>query len=194
MIKIINSKIVTAFDTTTIGTKVTNESKFLKLLEKEIKNFDFTGTKVPGQGHIKMPDDAIKMVSSGLARTAKKSINNYIVREYRGQMNLYLQRQFAEPATAVSAIVYTRSAYLSDPDIKQDPEEKKRIQASNCTHVLVAVLTSCGEAPPLTYTRFVKNLAGGNREFFPDNTSVAELSKKAKEVAAFWDKFCPVAD
>ncbi|OGZ33046.1 MAG: hypothetical protein A2174_01840 [Candidatus Portnoybacteria bacterium RBG_13_41_18] len=136
-----------------------------------------------------MPSESFFTVSAGVG-VRSTTPEDYILREYRGQVDLYLQRWLAAPVESLAVIVYTTEAYLSDPDVKS--EEAARIQQSGATHVLVAVLASAGPKAPLSPKRFVHNLAGGNKEAV--QWTADEIRHKAAEVKAYHDKWCVVAD
>ena len=51
-----NADIVTAFDDFTIGSKVTNEEKFLEVVKAAIEAHDFSKDRVPGQGFLVCPE------------------------------------------------------------------------------------------------------------------------------------------
>jgi len=96
----------------------------------------------------------------------------------------------AAPVDNVAVVVYTKEAYLKDPDCTE--EEHERINSLGCTHVLVAVLASSGKPSPLTPHRFIHNLAGGNREALL--WTADEIRAKAKEIKKFSSEWCVVAD
>ena len=83
---------------------------------------------------------------------------DYVCRLHRGHVGAYLKREHAAPITGCAVVVYTREAYLANPEITA--MEAYRI--GDATHVLVAVLAFAGPEAPLTPHRLVANLAGGN--------------------------------
>lgn len=192
--KIINSSIVTAFDESTIGTKVTNQIMFHFLLAKAVSAFDFTKTRVPGQGLIELPAvEAIPTISGGMGKHTNNPEDYIARRHWSGQVHLYLRRQFAVAPKGVSVVVYTREAYLGDPDTMKDAEETKRIAESDAKFVLVAILTNYfDKAPPLPVGTFVRNLAGANREALV--WTADEIRAKAREIQEFHEGWCVVAD
>ena len=161
-IKLVSANIVTALDSPTIGTRVTDVKSFFEVAEKAIQQFDFASPSVPGQAFIPLPE-AVPFLSAGVG---KRSVNpaDYTLRLYRGRVEPFLRREFAAPCDSAAIVVYTRQAYLADPDVQQDSAESSRIEASGSTHVLVAVLGFAGPQAPLSPFRLVHNLAGGNRE------------------------------
>jgi hypothetical protein len=166
------SNILTALNKESIGTRVLLPS---------------IGT-VPGQAVISL-DGVCDIVSSG---TGKRTNNpdDYIIRVHREKVSMYLKRNFAEVCKAVSVVVYTLDAYLNDPDITED--EFTELCCSNYTHILVAVLASSSEKSPLTPTRFVHNLAGGNNEAI--KWTADEIRSKAVEIKAYYNNISVVAD
>lgn len=114
------------------------------------------------------------------------------MRVHRGQPSLFLRREFAAPVEGLACVVYTRAAYLADPDTRNEPEETARIEASDCTHVIIAVLAFAGPRAPLTPYRLVHNLAGGNNEV--GAWTKEDILTRAKESLDYWNEWCVVAD
>lgn len=188
MIKIAHANIVSAFSRNTVGTKVTDPDLFLDLLNHAVERTDFKDQRVAGQAFIPL-NDAIDHVSGGVGvRTSNPE--DYVVRNYRDSVSLFLRREFAEPVETLSVVVYTREAYLADPDVMTDPKEGKRI--GDATHVLVAVLAASGPRSPLSPGRLVSNLAGGNKEALV--WSGDEIREKAREASEYHNNYCTVAD
>lgn len=184
------STIVTAFDEFTIGTKVIN-TEFMYLVAKAIAKHDVSADRIPGQSFIHVPE-VVSLVSGGMGRNRDNEYD-YVLRSHRGKVHAYLKREFAEPVTDCHVVVYTRDAYLADPDIDEDPVEAERIRSqTNTTHILVAVLAAAGVPSRLSPYRFVKNLAGGNHEALV--WSGDEIRAKAQEIAADVDEWSIVAD
>jgi hypothetical protein len=104
--------------------------------------------------------------------------------------DFFFTRSLAAPVDNVAVVVYTLDAYLKDPDCT--PEECERVKALGCTHVLVAVLASCGKPSTLTAHRFVANLSGGNNEALV--WTADEIRQKAKEILEFTSEWGVVAD
>lgn len=94
----------------------------------------------------------------------------------------------------LALVVYTREAYLADPDLQKPEEagERARIMVSDGTHVIVAVLAHAGPKSPLPPNTLVHNLAGGNHE--AAKWSTEEIRGIAKESEAYWNEWCAVAD
>lgn len=187
------ANIVSCFSEDTIGTKVVNADQFMKFLTQAVSQHDFCSGKVAGQGFIPLPKEALETVSCGVGKKTTTP-QDYHVRVYRGEATMYLRRECAAKAESLAAIVYTKSAYLSDPDVSKNTEEVARINDSGCSHVLVAVLASAGPKAPHSPWRFVCNLAGGNKSFAPENTSVEELAEMAQATKAYYSEWWTVAD
>jgi hypothetical protein len=185
------STIVTAFDQVTIGTKVPIAGRFMDCVTLAMLNHDFNAECIPGQALIHVPK-AVPFVSGGMGRN-RNNPGDYVLCSYRGKVHAYLKREFAEPVTDCHVVVYTREAYLADPDIDKDPAEAERIRSQDYnTHILVAVLAASGVPSQLSPYRFVKNLAGGNNEALAWNGD--EIREKAREIAANVDDWSIVAD
>lgn len=189
------SNIVTEFGEKTIGTKVLAKSRslFYSELQRGIEfEHDMSTDRIRGQMYIPLPY-AIGTVSCGVG---VKTVNakDYVLREHRGHVSAYLKRKFACDVDSLAAVVYTKQAYLIDPDVIDDEVEKARINAleQQYTHVIVAVLASAGGPSPLSSHRLVWNLAGGNLEGLV--WSGDEIRAKARETVAYWDKYSLVAD
>lgn len=184
------SNVCTAFGRETIGTKVLRFEPFFTLLGAALEQHDPSRDRVPGQHYIVLSSEATKHVSAGVGRRSN-NMNAYVLRAHRGRVSAYLKRFLAEPVESVAVIVYTREAYLADPDVVANPTEAARI-VSDVTHVIVAVLASAGPPSPLTPFRFVANLAGGNNEALA--WTADQIRAKAVEVVAYADDWDVVAD
>ncbi len=164
------SNIVTAFSPATIGTKVRTgfEDTFWNEVEAAIAKQDFSTGSTPGQAFMFLSPDAIFCVSAGVGRrTADEA--DYIARSHRGQVGLFLKREKAAPAENVAVIVYTKAAYLADPDVKRDAEELARAQASDKDFFLV-----------------------GNNS--AKTMTAEDIRTVAAEVVAYDNEWCVVAD
>ncbi len=187
------SNIVTAFNEETIGTKVLDKMTFWKVATTLIRAHDYSKERVPGQALIQCNDLRL-VVTAGVGRKTQNP-DDYVIRTYREGPKLFLKRKFAAEAESVSLIVYTKDAYLADPDVKED--ERTFIDGMDhgddpISHVLVAILASAGPPPPLTPGRFVHNLAGGNNEALL--WTADEIRQKAKEIVAYYNEWTTVAD
>lgn len=189
--KIEKSNIVSAFSTSTVGSKVVDPKGFMAALKKAVGTHDRSKDRVKGQHYILIPKSAWTTVSAGVGRKTTNP-EDYVVRLHRGQPTLYLRREHAAEVEGLACVVYTREAYLSNQDIQNDLPEKERIEGSDCSHVMVAVLASAGPRSPLTPYRLVHNLAGGNKE--ATTWSADEIRSKACESKKYWDEWAVVAD
>lgn len=189
MVKVLTAKICSAMLPGPVGSMVQERAKFYRVLDEAVAGFDFSACRVPGQGFLPL-EAAVPFVSSGEGlRTT--DVGDYIVRLHRGEVAMFLRRQFAAPCTSCNVVVYTAAAYLSDPEVASDPAEVERVTTNGATHVLVAVLAGSGPQAPLTPDRLVKNLAGGNKE--AAEWSYDEIVAKARETADHWSRWCVVA-
>lgn len=194
----------TAFDYKTIGSKVERNGDFLVALEKALKDHDTSKDRVPGQHFVVMPESAFEFVSAGDG-LASADPNDYVIRVHREGPKMFLRREKAGDVRFCAVVVYTREAYLKDPDVTA---EKAAELDPDATHVIVAVIASSGPAAPVTPFRFVHNLAGGNNEYQRpacedmDDREVIDalvghidwLKSKASEVKDYWTKYAVVAD
>lgn len=185
------SCILSAFNDSTIGTKVTDRKTFLTLLTEAMKSYDAANDRVEGQHFVMLPPEAYESVSAGVGHKTENE-DDYLVRVHRGQPSAYLKREHAAEVEGLAVIVYTQAAYLSDPEIAGMDDEIRRIQDSACSHVIVAVLAFAGPKAPLSPTRLVSNLAGGNKEV--DKWDKDEIVTKATESKNYYDTWCVVAD
>lgn len=180
------SDICSAASSEAIGSRITNDAGFCDAAVKAIQSYDFAAARVPGQGFIQCPE-AVPFVSAGVGPRSKNP-RDYILREHRGIVSAYLKREFAAPVAGCALVVYTRDAYVRDPDVT--PEEAARV--NDATHVIVAVLAFAGPDAPLPPYRLVWNLAGGNREaalWTPD-----EIRARAKAAIDYDNAWVTVAD
>ena len=168
-INLIVSDICKVFEESCVGSKVLDKEAFMALVGKVVEKHDPTLTAgAPGQYNILLPEAANKLVSAGVGkRTADP--NDFILRSHRGRVELFLQRKFAAQAESVSVILYTREAYVSDPEVDS---VKVPLEA---THVLVAVLASAGPQSPRTPYRMLAGMAGANNEFAWMNSALAGM-------------------
>ena len=194
------SNIVTAFDEKCIGTRVLKEhaQDFMMALALQVKTHSqdvyngFSRDRVPGQMYLPMPNEMLPMVSSGVGRRTQVE-TDYVARFYRGKVNLYLSRDHAPDKTEhLACVVYTRDAYLRDPDVFIDGYEQDRIRATYATHVIVAILGSIGRLAPYPPGTFIHNLAGGNREALL--WDAGEIRARARDIEKYWNEYATVAD
>ena len=88
-----------------------------------------------------MVPEALPFVSAGDGLRTEDP-TDYVPALHRGEVSLFLKRERAGEPKFCGLVVYTRDAYLKDPDM--DDKETARILAAPCTHVLVAVIVSSG--------------------------------------------------
>lgn len=185
-IRIAIARPVTAFSRQAIGSKVVDESKFWKLLERAVAEHDFSGDWVPGQGRIVLPEDALSAVTSEVGRFSENP-DHYVVRDYLGLGASYLNRKYARPAKKVEARVLTRAAYVADPDILADKDEYGRIIGSNATHVLVSVRASPEQPPRFDVEPLVRALASSARPTLAWTIqNVRVIAKQSFKYASDW--------
>lgn len=207
-IKLGVSNICTAFKPEAIGSRVINSNGFVDALVAAIQHHDTSKDRATGQ-HFIVLHEAREFVSAG---DGLKSDNpgDYIVRTHREGPKMFLKRECAGKTNFLAVVVYTREAYIADPDMT--PEELETLDPW-ATHFIVAVIASSGPSAPVTPGRFVHNLAGGNNEYkrpifnddgsslypYQDYIKVLELhidwlEKKAREIKEYWNKYSVVAD
>lgn len=189
--KIIDASIVTAFNKECIGTKVDRIYTFRAFLAEAVAKFDFASQRIPGQGKVELPEEAIACVIAGEGRHTGNPDHYCIRKHWSGAVRLYLKRDLAAYCTGVAAIVNTRDAYLADPDVV-GTDEAKRIMESDATHVLVAVLAYAGPDARMPPSTFVRNLAGANNEALA--WTADEIRAKAREIQDYDTGWCAVAD
>ena len=192
-ISLCTSDTCTAFKISTVGTKVYSSAlpDFMRILAKAVEDYDPTSDRVPGQHFVPLPSEANKMVSPGIGPRTK-SPYDYVLATHRGRVGAFLKRRFTENVKldGVACIVYTKAAYLADPQIGY--AEGQRLHNSVYTHVVVAVLAFVGPRPPLTPHRFLANLAGGNKE--AATYTLADIYKMAADVLEYDEHWCVVSD
>ena len=205
-IRFTTSDICTALQKQTIGSKIVDWAAFHNFLVQAIADHDVSQDRVPGQHFIVMPN-ARHTVSAGDGRKTDDP-DDYVIRSHREGPKMFLKRKRAGEVQFLACVVYTKEAYLSDPDVTA--AEAERIEHSGATHILVAVIASSGPESPVTPYRFVHNLAGGNKEYQcpawdldnQDSSEVIDilvnhiefLEDKAQAVRDYWNKWSVVAD
>ena len=183
---------LSAFDQVAVGTAVNHAALFFEFLSDAINDHNWSSDRVKGQAFLILCGYVNGVVSAGVGRT-REDPDAYVLRCHRGRVGAYLKRCYGGAVTDVSTIVYTKEAYLNDPDIDEVPGERERIIRENPTHVLVAVLASVAGAPvSLTPYRFIANLAGGNKEALVWDAD--EIRERAREVKACADVWSVVSD
>ena len=192
MFKVITSNICSQFSDNCVGTKVQDSERFMAVLIEAIKNHDFSKDTIPGQAFLNVKD-AVPFISAGVGKTLGLGVNSFVLKEYRGNVSAYLKRKHASIATNCNVVVYTKEAYLNDPDINETPGEADRIIHSNADYVIVAVLSDVeGYKSVLSPYRFVMNLAGGNHLHL--NMTADEIRSQACEIANNVQNWSVVSD
>lgn len=209
MIKLTISNVCKAFDAdAVIGTKVP-VGGYRKVLEAVIDAIEahVPGEKeTPGQYFLQLPDSLIPYVICGDGKVPPRDAdpNPFVVREWRGQRQEFLRREYALPTTGVAAVVYTRDAYLANDDPDLTEAEKARVDQSDCTHVVVALLAFGGPSPRHTLSesgrtvgitspeRLEANIAGANDDF--KGLSQADLDEIRRVTRERHDSYRTVAD
>ena len=196
-----HANIVTAFDEQTIGTKVLCKETILDIVAHLVAETDFQNQKEPGQATLVLPETALQYLSAGVATSSKDDRpEDFVIRKYREGCKLFLKRSVAVaqgrcPVSSAKVVVYTRDAYLADPDVNKPEEapEKARIEASTFTHIIIVFLASTGDkSSPVSAFRFVHNLAGGNNE--ASKYTIEIVRQMAKEIIEYSNGHVVVAD
>ena len=192
MARFLVSNTLSAFSSATIGSKVVDKEAFTTALSKVVDNFDMNIVHVEGQYMVHLPESSWSTVSAGIGHRSDNP-NDYVVRMHRGQPGMFLRRELAVTIEGLHAVVYTREAYLKDPDVMSNPNEIARIESCSwATHIVVAILAFAGPQAPLTPYRLAHNLAGGNNEV--DTWTKDDIVAKAHESIKYWDEWAVVAD
>ena len=157
------SDVCSAFDTHTIGTKVTADKvEFMRVIMDAVSKHDPEQDREPGQHFVMLPKEATEMVSCGVGRHTGHQ-DDYVVRIHRDEPGVFLTRVNAAECTGVAVVVYTRDAYEADPQVT--PERMAALD-DDTAYVVVAILGFAdAPKPEVSSHRFVRNLAGGNHEY-----------------------------
>ena len=185
---IIKAATLTAFDNMAVGTRVIARYWFMVHVKEACEEHDF---ETEPQALLNLPDAAGILVHGGVGKRVA-ALDAYVIREHRGRADIFLRRDYKSPVSSVSVVVYSRAAYLADPDVLKDPTETRRVEISAADLVLVAVIARCGDKAPLSPYRFVANLGGGNNAYLTKTGD--ELRAEAAEVIAADAEWCVVAD
>lgn len=149
------SNICFAFAQEGIGTLVTNKEAFFGVLQQALAEYDASQDRVAGQHIVRLPKRAIDMVSCGYGKRTNVP-TDYVARKARdGSVGRFLRREKAAVAENVTVVVYTRNAYLADPNGLNDEPELTRIANSSAAYVIVAVIAWAGPMPPVNPKLFV---------------------------------------
>lgn len=190
----------------TIGSKVVKHKKFWAAFDTALAHYDESNDRTKGQYFVKLPAEVFGTVSAG-DRLKSSNPDDYIIRHHREGPKMFLRRERAGETQFLAVVVYTRKAFLENPDIT--PEEAGAI--GEATHAIVAVIVSSGSSAPVTPFWFVHNLAGGNLNYkrptfkdYPEHKSFKyndDLDRwakfivdRAKEVVNCWNNYSVVSD
>jgi hypothetical protein len=181
------------FETACVGTRVAFPmQQFVQEFVAQAVNSWKGPDRAPGQHFIqlKLNEYMLGKFLSGVGRRTTDP-KEYFPALWRGEVVLLGRRKLAEPTTGVAVIVYTREAYLNDPQID---EAGRRWLDPRTTHVLVDVLAFSNTigSPQLSPHRFVRNMAGGNNTQL--TASADELRAEAQLVAAYDASYVTVGD
>lgn len=181
-----------AEDDQVVGSKVGNPLMFREFVKASIEQHDPSGDRAKGQHFITLSDSVVEnsQITCGVGLNTVDP-NDYVHRLYRGRVQSFLDRRHALPVDWCAVIVYTREAYLADPQMPE--EERQRVLGGNATHFLVALLANAKDVPNAYGTyRLVSNLCGGNNAF--KDMSLEEFREEAQKSLDYQDTWCVVAD
>ena len=175
------------FTTSAVGTFVRAPVSLQRNIEMALADYEFPEN---GQGFVSLPEEAWDCVLPGVARRTTNP-EDYKNALHRGKVGQFLDRTKVElPALdGVAAIVYTREAFLADPQTSD--EEKQAFIEAGYTHCWVTTLAFAGPKPPVTSWRFVVNLAGGNVSY--EEMSKEDLVEMAQFIEAYESEWAVVA-
>ncbi len=178
------------FGNAAVGTRIAEPGPLAGALGAAVADYVFPDN---GQGFITLDLEVhpsiAEYVQAGVAPVSDIPAD-YVVRSHRGEIITVLRREAAADLTpdGVAVIVYTREAFLADPDTSD--EEKAAFVEAGHTHCWVTTLAFKGPPPPLGSRRFVRNLAGGNAAY-ADKTAF-ELRTEAAAIAEYEAQWCVV--
>jgi hypothetical protein len=211
LLNLLVSSFCRSFDIPNVGTRVVREDDFMECLQKALLTYEFPEN---GKGVVPMTDvsiekkvphpctnildkpgstyevtvQALETVSCGEARRADLKPEDMVEREHRGETLQFARRSCAAPLKELKAVVYTLEAYITDPDVPK--EEQDRVKEQDATHVLVTVLGSCGADSTVSEHRFERNLESGQ---YSDLTP-EELEALRQKVVEYNRDWITVAD
>ncbi len=118
-----------------------------------------------GQYSLPVPVAQLKFFSCGVGLHTHRP-EDYVVRKWRDNVQLFLRRGKAAEVRSCNLVVYTREAYLADPQLT---EEQREWLLPDTSHVLITCLAVGGpERAQHTVNRLARNIAGGNAEWSPE--------------------------
>jgi len=171
-----------------VGSRVLNHLDFLSHIIHAIKAHEWDKS---GQAVLKLPKTVFEHVTPGDGEHTNQ-IGDYVFAKHRGYVDHYLKRELAGVTASCSVVVYTREAYLADPEVNVSLR-------GGVEHVIVAVLASCCEESPYPWRTLVNNIAGGNAEFCLTGgmEQATQQARKwqalAKESIDHWSQYSLVA-
>lgn len=163
-----------------VGTHIKNSSVFQQFLTGATDNatdlgkFDKLGTL-----RIDTPPELLKHLVCGSAPRSLLTKENVIVRTYRGEPSLYLDRSKIEVPEPVSSfsIIYNMSAVEADPQVEEATVD--HMKKNGYTHMWVTTRADAVEyRAPLAPYRFAANMAGGNAAYLEIPQELKELAKR----------------
>jgi hypothetical protein len=183
-----------------VGTRITDYSAFIDLLAPLLCDLN-SSTKEPrrgeaaGQHTVSMPAQALRYISGGVGMRSNRE-DDYIYARHREQVGKYLKREFTLNPSSATAIVYTATAYLNDPDVQANPNEYKRateLVSNGAGFFLVTVISyETTQLPPIGIARFVRNLAGGNNAY--KTMTREQILDMARSSLSYWSRYSTIAD
>ena len=108
MTKLVAANIVSCFNASSVGTKVLDREGFEAAAVAAIEAYDFGAQRVPGQGFVQCPE-AVPFVSAGVGRRTRNP-EDFVLREYRGNVETFLRREHAAKVEGCALVVYTKDA------------------------------------------------------------------------------------
>lgn len=173
---------LTAFEPSTVGTRVLDPEAFLAQVVEAIK-------REPDSCLLRLPG-AEKLVSGRYGWRSQKPAD-YVTWLYKGHVHAFLKREFALPVRRVAVAVYPAEVYLRDKRVASDTVESNL--ACTATHVLVHVYadTNVSVDEPPTPWEFVHDLFNTPRANVPD---ALRLRDEAARVMIHDDHYSVVAD
>ena len=177
-----------AYSPSTIGSKVPAGYivPFEKALTEAIATHDPKDDWSEGQLQVVFPKDHLNLLSCGVGERTDNP-EDYVIRTHRGRVTLFLKREKALPCESAKVIVYTKDAILKDPQTLD--EDRARIEESDATHYLVALLANAEGVPDSRSPyRLVDCLAGGNNDALSWSfEDIKSLAKDARDYADTWE-------
>ena len=149
-----------AFDSVGVGSQVSDRNAFETFLSDAIKSHDSSLDRAEGQHFVSLPLAAVDAcgITCGVGRS-RQDPGCYAPVVWRGKVNAYLKRTYAAVPSVVNVVVYTRAAFLSDPQVQVLELSMKE------DYAIVAVLADPEGAPNARSAyRLVDCLAGNNNE------------------------------